>query len=62
MIHMTIYTVNSEVLVYSTGNYGPHSVITYSGKESENEYIYTAIHCYFVYKLNIKIFRKFIKL
>ena len=41
MIHMTIYTVNSEVLVYSTGNYGPHSVITYSGKESENEYIYS---------------------
>ena len=30
----------NKVLLYSTGNYTQYLVITYTGKESEKEYIY----------------------
>ena len=36
--------VNNKDLRYSTGNYTQYFVITYNGKESEKEYIYTHIY------------------
>ena len=42
-IHTTIHKINNKDLPYSTGNYTQYLVITYYGKESENEYIYITI-------------------
>ena len=43
-IHITINVYkldNQQDLLYSTGNYIQYLVITYNGKESEKEFIYT---------------------
>ena len=32
--------INNKDLLYSTGNYIQYLIVTYSGKESEKEYIY----------------------
>ena len=42
----TIYKVNNNNLLYSTGYSTQYSIITYIGKESEKEWIYV---CIFVY-------------
>ena len=42
-MHTIIYKINSEDLLYSTGNYIQYLVITYNGKETEKEYIYIHI-------------------
>ena len=44
--HTLLYIklITNQDLVYSTGNYIQYLVITYNGKESENDYIY--IHIY----------------
>ena len=47
--HYTIYKIdnqkgdNQKDLLYSTGNSSQYSVITYTGKESENEWIYVSV-------------------
>ena len=38
-----IKQINNKDLLYSTGNYIQHLVITYNGKEFEKEYVYTCI-------------------
>ena len=39
--------IDNKDLLYSTGNYTQYFVITYKGKESEKEYMYT--HMYYIY-------------
>ena len=36
-IHTTVYKINNKDLLCSTGNYIQYIVITYNGKESEND-------------------------
>ena len=43
-VHTTIYKINNKDLLYSTGSYIQYLIITYNGKESEKEYIYSYIH------------------
>ena len=47
MIHIkkSLKIVNKDLL-YSTGNFTQYSVITYMGKESEEEYIHVCIYIY----------------
>ena len=40
--HLYIQTVNKNLL-YSTGDSAQYSVITYTGKESEKEWIYVCV-------------------
>ena len=35
-----MYKINNKDLLFSTGNYTQNLIITFSGKESENECIY----------------------
>ena len=44
-IHTTVYKIDKQQgLLYSTGNYIQHFVITYKGKESEKEYMYMYVN------------------
>ena len=45
-MHTTIYKIDKQQGLYSTGNYTQYLVITDNGKEPEKEYIY-------IYKYNI---------
>ena len=38
-MHTTIHKVDNKDLLYSTGNYTQHLIITYEEKETEKEYI-----------------------
>ena len=44
-----IKKTNNKDLLYSTGNYTQHIVITYNGKESEKEYMYYVYIYMYVY-------------
>ena len=39
-----MYKINSRNLLYSTGNYTQYLIMTYNGKESENEYLNTLLY------------------
>ena len=41
-----IKQINNKELLYITGNYIQHPIITYNGKESEKEHIYIYTHRY----------------
>ena len=45
-ISLCIKQINNKNLLYSTGNYIQHSVITFNGKESEriNKYMYVQLY------------------
>ena len=42
-----IKQITNKDLLYSTGNYTQHFVITYNGKESETGYIYIYVCMYY---------------
>ena len=42
--------VNNSVLLYSTENYNQYLVITYNGKESEKECVYTVLNIQYIHK------------
>ena len=42
--HTAIYKINSNDLLYSTGNYIQYFVITHNGKECEKEYKHICVY------------------
>ena len=49
-MHTTIYKIDKQQGLYSTGNYTQYLVITDNGKEPEKEYIYIYINIIYIFR------------
>ena len=54
----TIYKINNNTLLYSTGNYIQHAVTNHNGKEYEKEYMYVCITDLLCYTLEANTIHK----
>jgi len=54
----TIYKINNNILLYSTGNCIQHAVTNHNGKEYEKEYMYGCITDLLCYTLEANTIHK----